>query len=375
MTIEIQKPDVPHVLSFKKKDWEDLLISVGEPAYRAKQLENWIYQKKVLAIESMSNLPKTLRDKIGSQVSAELPEIISRLESEDGTTKLLLRGKKLQSIETVIMRYEDRTSLCVSSQVGCKLACTFCQTGKLGFFRNLSADEILSQYFIADQIVSQEGRRVSHIVFMGMGEPFDNYDNVIQATNRFLDEDGLNLSHKHVTLSTSGIAPKIGQLAYDTKACLALSLHAATDELRSQIMPINRKYSLVELKEELLAYQQATNKKITIEYILIKDVNCSIKEAKALVRYVNGLKVKINLIPFNDHPGVDYKRPDTATIQAFQDYLKSRSLVATVRYSRGLGVSAACGQLAAKTGATLSNMPRRKDILVNATTEQHMRSQ
>jgi 23S rRNA (adenine2503-C2)-methyltransferase len=370
MTLETPHTDLPHVLSFKKKDWEELLISVGEPAYRTKQIENWIYQKKVTSVDAMSNLSKALRDKIGSQVSCTLPEIVSRLESEDGTTKLLLRGKKMQSIETVIMRYEDRTSLCVSSQVGCKLACTFCQTGKLGFFRNLGADEILAQYFIAEEIVAKEGRRISHIVFMGMGEPFDNYDNVIQATNRFLDEGGLNLSHKHVTLSTSGIAPKIGQLAYDTKACLALSLHAATDELRSQIMPINRKYPLVLLKEELLAYQQATSKKITIEYILIKGVNCGIPEAKALVRYLNGLKVKVNLIPFNDHPGVDFKRPDTAEIQAFQEYLKSKGLIATVRYSRGLGVSAACGQLAAKTTATLANQPRRKDILVTQPLDQ-----
>jgi 23S rRNA (adenine2503-C2)-methyltransferase len=234
----------------------------------------------------------------------------------------------------------------------------------MGFFRHLPKDEILAQYFIADEMVRAEGRRISHIVFMGMGEPLDNYDNVIYSANRFLEPGRIHLSHKHVTISTSGINPKIATLANDCKASLAVSLHAARDDLRTELMPINRKYPLAELKQELMNYQKVTGKKITLEYILIKDKNCGPKEAKELVKWIHGMRVKVNLIPFNAHPGLPYDRPADADIEYFSRYLNDRSISAPVRYSKGLDVSAACGQLAAKKMGQFDQVPRRKDLLL-----------
>jgi 23S rRNA (adenine2503-C2)-methyltransferase len=263
----------------------------------------------------------------------------------------------------VILRYENRTSLCVSSQVGCKLACDFCQTGKLGFVRHLERSEILSQLFMANQILAPEGLRVTHVVFMGMGEPLDNYDNTVGAANVMMAEDGFFLSARHVTLSTSGLAPEIERLATDSRAALAISLHASRDELRTSLMPINRRYKLERLKEALLNYQRATDKKITIEYILIKDSNCGLQEAKELVRFLHGLQAKVNLIPFNAHPGLPYQRPSDDDIRQFQKYLADRSIPAPVRYSKGLDVSGACGQLAAKHAEEINAKPERKRLV------------
>ncbi len=316
----------------------------------------------------MLNLPKNLREILNNEFDWQLPHVIERVDSEDGASKLLMRGQRDQVVEAVILRYENRTSLCVSSQVGCKLSCSFCQTGKLGFFRHLSASEIVGQFCLAQEIVAAEGRNISHIVFMGMGEPLDNFDNVIKAVNLFIEDYGM--SSKKVTLSTSGIVPRIEQLPEVTTASLALSLHACRDELRSEMMPINRKYPLARLKESLIHYQQQTGAKITFEYILIKDLNCGRREAKELVKFAHGLKVKINLIPFNSHPGLAYQRPDTADIRAFQSYLTERSFAAPVRYSLGLEASAACGQLAAKNRLSLQNIPKRQSVLKNGQSSQ-----
>jgi 23S rRNA (adenine2503-C2)-methyltransferase len=262
-----------------------------------------------------------------------------------------------------VLRYEGRVSLCVSSQVGCKMACSFCQTGKLGFFRNLSAHEIIAQYLIAAKLVRAEGRRLSHVVFMGMGEPLDNYSNVIKAVQLLTSADGYGLSHKHVTISTSGIAPKIRDLATDARCTLAVSLHAAQDQLRQELMPINRKWDLSQLKDSLLYYQQTTGNKITFEYIMIKDKNCGLRDAKDLVKFLHGFRAKVNLIPFNAHPGLPHARPSDDDIRAFQVYLAERSIAAPVRYSKGLDVSGACGQLAAKTMDTLHLVPARKNVI------------
>lgn len=354
-----------HFLSLQPQQCQDLMRSWGQPAFRTAQVADWIFKKKVRSPDEMLNLPKDLRLKLATDIDWKMPEIISKLDSQDGTTKLLLKNSRNQLIETVIMRYEGRTSLCVSSQVGCKLACTFCQTGKMGFVAHLKDYDILSQFVIANEIVTPEERRISHVVFMGMGEPFDNYENVISAANRLMAEDGYNLSHKRVTLSTSGMAPKIHSLAKDCPAALAISLHAARDDLRTELMPINRKYDLADLKEAMLAYQKETGKKITIEYILIRDKNCGIREAKDLVKFIHGLNVKVNLIPFNAHPGMPFDRPTDEEIRTFQKYLADRSIPAPVRYSKGLDVSGACGQLAAKVQETLDEKPQRKNLLLH----------
>lgn len=353
----------PHFLSMSKEQWKELIASWKEPKFRSGQIVDWIYQKKRTHPDQMSNLSKTLRQRLADDINWELPEIVDHLQAPDGSGKLLLRNQKGQLMEAVILRYENRTSLCVSSQVGCKLACSFCQTGKLGFFSHLPTEEILAQLLLANCQLREEGRQVSHVVFMGMGEPLDNYDGAVKAANRMIDPEYFGLSHRHVTLSTSGMAPQIERLASECKAALALSLHAARDDLRTELMPINRRYNLERLKQSLVHFQKVTGKKITIEYILIHDKNCGLREAKDLVRFLHGLRAKVNLIPFNAHPGLPYQRPDDAEIRNFQKYLADRSIPAPVRYSKGLDVSAACGQLAAKVVDNLHTKPLRTNVI------------
>lgn len=352
----------PHYLGLTPVTARALAAAWGQPAFRGQQLVDWLFKHRVQSPAAMTSLPPAMRQRLADEYSWEMPPITSQLEGQDGSTKLLLKTER-GYVESVILRYEGRTSLCVSSQVGCKLACSFCQTGKLGFVRHLSGAEILAQYALADQIVSAEGRRLSHVVFMGMGEPLDNYDNVIHAVNILTGEGGYGLSARHVTVSTSGIVPKIASLAVDARAALAVSLHAARDDLRTELMPINRRYPLAELKAALVDYQKTTGNKITIEYILIKDKNCGEREAKELVRFIHGLRAKVNLIPFNAHPGLPYQRPEAEDIRAFQKYLADRSIAAPVRYSKGLEVSGACGQLAAKVADSLAAIPHRERVL------------
>lgn len=333
----------------------------GFPRFRAQQVCEWIFTKRVVELDKMSNLPAPLKAYLREQYTWDLPEMVHTLDSEDGTTKMLLRSKDQRVFETVIMRYPKRTTICVSSEIGCKLACSFCQTGKLGFFRHLSAHEILAQFHLAQSVLRE--RSITHVVFMGMGEPFLNYDAVLSATNRLISPEGYGLSSRRVTVSTSGIPQRIVDFSRDSTARLAVSLHAARDEVRTSLMPINRKYPLAELKKALLTYQAATGQKLTIEYILIQNVNISLADAKALVQFLQGLRAKVNLIPFNAHPGLDYERAEEPEILAFQQYLSSRSIPAPVRYSRGLEVSGGCGQLAAKTEGQLADTPARKNVV------------
>ncbi len=357
-------PVKKHFLSLLPTDISRWLEEQQEPKFRAQQISDWIFKFHVTSPHGMSNISKTLKEKLQDSFLWELPKIVERQDSQDGSTKLLLRTLKGQVIESVILRYPKRVSLCVSSQVGCKLACSFCQTGKLGFFRSLSREEILSQYVLAQQILTLEGgRRLSHVVFMGMGEPFDNFDAVITAANTLCNPDGFGLSARNVTLSTSGLVPQIRDLPQVTKASLALSLHATRDDLRSELMPINNRYPLAQLKDALLHYQQQSGNIITIEYILIKDKNSGIKEAKELVKFLHGLKAKVNLIPFNPHPGLPYEKPNENDISAFQQHLSKRGFPAPVRYSRGLEISGGCGQLAAKVAGELEKKPWRKNVV------------
>ena len=351
-------------MHLRPNDYSALAADMGLAKFRGKQMAQWVYSKKVVNLDAMTNLSGELRQELASRLDWELPSVHHRVDSDDGASKLILRTSRSQAMETVIMRYEGRTALCVSSQVGCKLACSFCQTGKMGFMRHLTRGEILGQYVVAQNLLDQAGenRRISHVVFMGMGEPLDNYDGAVGAATSLIEDFGL--SHKNVTVSTSGLVPQIDRLTEECPAALAISLHACRDDLRTSLMPINRKYPLAMLKESLLNYQKKTGKKITLEYIMLKGVNCGRREAKDLVRFIHGLRVKVNLIPFNDHPGVEYGRPEDEDIRAFQAYLTARSIPAPVRYSKGLGVSAACGQLAAKQG-DITAKPRRHDLILN----------
>ncbi|MDA9951374.1 23S rRNA (adenine(2503)-C(2))-methyltransferase RlmN [Oligoflexaceae bacterium] len=348
-----------HILEPDTEALCGMLAAMGEPKFRGKQVVDWIYKKGIVDPDLMLNVPKQTREKLRDSFSLAMPDIESQITSADGTTKLLLRSHRRHMIETVIMRYDERTTLCVSSQVGCKLACSFCQTGKLGFFRHLQTSEILAQLHMANAILAPENRKISNIVFMGMGEPLDNYDAVLASVHRMIDEPAYNLSSRHVTVSTSGLCPQIKRFATESKASLAVSLHSADPDTRTSLMPINRKYDLVKLKEALMEFQDSRNRKITIEYILIRDQTCSPLQAKKLVSFLHGLKAKVNLIPFNDHPGSEYGRPSDKDIAAFQKYLVDRGYPAPVRYSRGLEVSAACGQLAAKSIGELGDVPTR----------------
>lgn len=351
------------IFSQLPQDLENYCQNLGMPKFRSKQLTNWLFTYFPSSPDQLTNLPADFRRQLAVDFDWSLPIVSSRLDSDDGASKLLLQGSKAQYFEAVILRYENRTSLCVSSQVGCKLACSFCQTGKLGFFRNLSSAEIIGQFVLANQILKAENRRITHIVFMGMGEPLDNFDAVVKACELFTHKEAYNLSPRRVTVSTSGIAPKILELAKAVSTSLALSLHASRDELRSELMPINKRYDLKELKASLHAFQKLTGDKITVEYILIKGKNCGLREAKELVKFLHGLRAKVNLIPFNSHPGVAFARPDDQEIRNFQKYLSDRGIPAPVRYSKGLDVSAACGQLAAKQKEALNDLPKRKNVV------------
>ncbi len=360
MTTETKKP---YFLDTPKDELQAFFQTHQIPSYRMKQIDEWIFKKFTYDPNLMSNLPQKFRDALLENFDWELPSIVSRLDAKDGATKLLLKSRTGHNIEAVILRYDGRTSLCISSQVGCKLACAFCQTGKLGFVRHLSAAELVAQFLSAYAITSTEDRRLSHIVFMGMGEPFDNYNATVMAARYFTAPEYYGLSKRHVTISTSGLVPQIKMLADDPVGSLAVSLHACRDELRTELMPINRKYNLTQLKEALLYYQKKTGAMITLEYILIKDKNCGQREARELIRFIHGLRAKVNLIPFNSHPGLPFEHPTEHEIKSFQSYLSQRSVPAPVRYSKGLEVSAACGQLAAKHLDDLNNAPKRQAVL------------
>lgn len=365
MTLTIPQPTTakPSFFGSSPQDVRELFASWDLKPYRAKQISQWYFGKRFFSLDQMTDLPTSLRTKLLDEFTWDLPEIVSSLDSPDGATKLLLRSGKNQMIETVILRYENRTALCVSSQVGCKLSCAFCQTGKLGFFRNLTTAEILGQFALAESIVQKESRSITNVVFMGMGEPLDNFEPVVKAVKILIDAEGFGLSHRKVTVSTSGLADKIRLLSERTRVALAISLHACRDELRDSLMPINKRYPLVELKQAIQHYQEATDTKITFEYILIKGKNMGQREAKELVQYLQGISCTINLIPFNAHPGMPFERPSPEEIATFQKYLLDRGFVAPVRYSKGGEVSAACGQLAAKNSENLDKVPQRKWVI------------
>ncbi|MFZ4772573.1 MAG: 23S rRNA (adenine(2503)-C(2))-methyltransferase RlmN [Chlamydiia bacterium] len=325
------------------------------PSFVAKQIFSWIL-KGENDPKKFSNIKKEVKELLLTSFNWELPAIDTTLLSSDLSTKFLLRLFDGKLIEMVLMPSADRITLCVSSQVGCRLNCSFCQTGKMGFSRNLSSGEILSQIMIANRYLETE--KVTNIVFMGMGEPLDNFEELIIAVKLMTSPEGFNLSKHRVTVSTAGLVPQIEALGKEVAVSLAISFHTPFDEERSALMPINRKYPLEELKKALLAYPVQTRHGITLEYVMIKDKNDSLLHAKELVKFAHGLKVKVNLIPLNPHPGSAMEPALQESLRAFQNYLEERSISAPVRYSRGQDVSAACGQLAVKRATDLDQDPR-----------------
>ena len=340
-----------NLLGLNRRDLESFFAAMGEKSFRAGQVMQWVYQRRELSFGNMTDLSKLLRSKLEQTACLELPEIVKDQLSGDGTRKWLLRLADGNCIETVFIPEADRGTLCVSSQVGCMLTCTFCATARQGFNRNLTSAEIISQLMVADSLLNQAGqeRTVSNIVMMGMGEPLLNYDSVVSAMKLMLDDLSYGLSKRRVTLSTAGVVPAIYRLKQDCPVSLAVSLHAPTDELRNELVPINRKYPLQQLIEACHDYVSTeSRRRITFEYVMLKDVNDSDKTAKKLVNLIKGIPSKVNLIPFNSVHGIQYNCSSTKQINRFRDILLNAGIFTITRKTRGDDIDAACGQLAGK---------------------------
>lgn len=321
----------------------DLIRSHGKEKFRARQLFKWVYEKKVLDPTQMSNLAKDFRAQVPEIFDFALPKVVSHLVSQDGTQKFLFEVDKGLTFEAVLIPAADRNTLCISSEVGCNMACTFCFTGKQKLKRRLSVGEIVGQYM---QVVLRLSAdiRVTNIVFMGMGEPLDNWAGVGPAIELLLDSRGLNLSRKRITVSTSGLAPQI-PLITESGARLAVSLNAPNDEIRDKIMPINKKYPLDVLMDACRTHAEASRDRVTFEYVLLKDVNDEAKHALEVAELVRTVPCKINLIPFNEHPDSGFLRPETKKVYRFQEILLNRGFHTTIRRTMGRDIFAACGQL------------------------------
>ncbi len=326
---------------------------MGEAPYRADQVMLWIYRRGLDNFDAMSNVSKDLRERLKQVFVIQPPELITEQTSTDGTRKWLLNSGAGQAIECVFIPEDDRGTLCISSQVGCAMDCSFCATGAQGFSRNLSTAEIVAQVWFAAKTLGgdfQNERVISNIVFMGMGEPLANYGMVLPAVRILLDDFGFGLSKRRVTVSTSGLVPFMDRLREDVDCALAVSLHAPTDELRNELVPINRKYPLAELIKACRRYTGEKDRKahIVYEYVMLDGVNDRPEHARQLAKLLSGMPAKVNLIPFNPFPNTQYRRSKPERIQLFSDYLRSRDILTMTRRTRGDDIDAACGQLAGR---------------------------
>lgn len=325
---------------------ETFIADLGKESYRAAQVMKWIHQGLSDSFQGMTNLSKALREELSVRARINRPEIINALRSDDGTSKFLLRLEDGFNIETVLIPGEDHDTLCLSTQVGCAMGCRMCRTSKMGLVRNLTAGEIVSQLLVARKAMPES--RITNVVLMGMGEPLANFQETVRAIRILTHPNGPQISWRHLTVSTAGLVPRIRDLGREVRAKLAVSLNGVTDEQRSAIMPINRSYPLSELLEALKDYPLPRRDRITIEYVLINKFNDSDADARQLVRLLNPIRAKVNLIPLNDEAAEDLQAPTPQRVQRFQEILMSRSLMAIVRKSRGRDILAACGQLASE---------------------------
>ena len=334
-----------NLLGLSPFEMEDLAVETGASRYRGRQLATWIYRKGVLDLEAMSDLPKEFRVTLAERAEMRLPELERVTPSLDGSRKLVFRLEDGGRISAVLMPDEDRLTLCLSTQVGCGFGCAFCLTGTMGLERNLEASEIVAQLLAANALSPE--RRVTHMVFMGMGEPLANYAALVKAIRIFTDARfGFGHSPRRITVSTVGLVPAIERLGReDLKVNLAISLHAATDEVRSRLMPINRSFDLAALMAAVKRYPLASRQSIFFEYVLLDGVNDSQDDAHALARLLRGVHAKVNVIPFNDWETSTFRRPPLPRILAFQKVLMNAGVTTTVRWSKGEDIGAACGQL------------------------------
>lgn len=325
-------------------DKEQMKSLFDDRSYRGTQVFNWVFGKAVPDIRDMTNLSKGLREELSKTAVISYPELVRTLVSSDGTEKLAYRLADGHVIESVLMPDKDHWSLCISSQVGCAMGCAFCCTATMGFKRNLEVAEIVSQ--VLSPLRAHPDRQIRNIVFMGMGEPLLNYDNVVKSIRILTDKDGIQFSKRRITVSTCGIIPKLNSLWKDSEAALAVSLNAPSAEIRERLMPVTKKYPFDELIEALKAYQLPNRRRITIEYVLVKGMNDRVRDARELIRILHGLKVKVNLIPFNPWPGCRLEAPDPDSVLAFEDKLKDSPFAVMLRKEKGRDIFAACGQLA-----------------------------
>ena len=335
-----------NIKEYNLEDLKEELISLGEKKYRAEQIFKWLYVDKVKEFDEMTNLSLELREKLKKEYTMCNFRILKKQESADGTKKYLFDVLDGNAIETVLMQYHHGKTICVSSQIGCKMGCKFCASTGIQFVRSLTSGEIVEQILAVEQDI---GDKISNIVFMGIGEPFDNYDNVMQAIKIINNQKGLNIGARHISISTSGLVPMIYKFADEELQCtLSISLHATTDEKRSSMMPINNRYNIKELMEACKYYISKTNKRISFEYALAKDNNDNLDDAKQLVKLLKGMLCHVNLIPINKIENGKYTKSSNENIIRFRDYLNENGIVATIRRELGSDIDAACGQLRRK---------------------------
>ena len=335
-----------NIKDFDLKDLEEEFEKIGEKKYRAGQVFHWLYVEKVKSFDEMTNLSLSLREKLKENYTMCNYKIIRKQESSDGTKKYLFDVLDGNAIETVLMEYHHGKTICVSSQIGCKMGCKFCASTGIKFVRSLTAGEIVEQILAVEQDI---GDKISNIVYMGIGEPLDNYDNVIKSIRIVNNQKGLNIGARHISVSTSGLVPKIYDLANENIPCtLSISLHATTDEKRSAMMPVNNAYNIEQLIKACKDYIKVTNRRISFEYALAKDNNDNLDDAKRLVKLLKGMLCHVNLIPINKIENGTFTKSSNENIIKFRDYLNDNGIVATIRRELGSDIDAACGQLRRK---------------------------
>lgn len=337
-----------NIKDYNLDDLKEEMLSIGEKAFRAEQIFKWIFVENVTSFDDMTNLSLELREKLKQNYTLGIYKIIRKQESKDGTRKYLFDILDGNAIETVLMQYKHGYSLCVSSQVGCRMGCKFCASTGIACVRNLTPGEIAEQILAVQR---DTGIKISNVVFMGIGEPFDNFENVLRAIKIINNQKGLSIGARHISVSTCGVVPKIYEIAdMDLQCTLSISLHATNNDKRSEMMPINNRYNIEELMKACRYYIEKTNKRISFEYALAKDNNDNLDDAKALVKLLRGMLCHVNLIPINKIENGKFDTSTNENIMKFRDYLNEHGIVATIRRELGDDIEAACGQLRRKEG-------------------------